>query len=368
MTDYSLTLPSYTIGKNAYKKISQLCPTGRAVIIGGKKALAAAESKIRSHMGDGICASESIWYGGEASEENISALADDSQVKECNMIFAVGGGKALDTCKALGYRLKLPVYSFPTIASTCAATTAVSILYNPDGSFSKPCFIPAPPCHAFIDTEMIAASPCKYLWAGMGDTLAKYYESVMSSRGEVLEHYHELGCTVSRMCVDPVLRWGKTALDDNKAHRTSYELEQLILAVIVTTGIASILLTNEHIIDYNTGMAHAVFYALTVFPEVERDHLHGEVVAFGILILLLADGKTDEFERLYTFMKSISLPVSPEDIGITWETAADMAQKIADMPDIAHNPYKVTAQMITDTLEKLKAYNESENKEKEKEM
>lgn len=354
MTDYSLTLPSYTVGINSYKKISELCPPGRAAIIGGRRALAAAEEKIRANLGDSVTAGDAVYYGGEASEENISALEENAEIRAASMIFAVGGGKALDTCKALGHRLGLPVYTFPTIASTCAATTAVSILYNADGSFLKPYFLPTPPCHAFIDTSIIAASPDRYLWAGMGDTLAKYYESRMSSEGEILEHYHELGCTVSRMCVDPVLRWGKAALEQNRAGKYGYELEQIVLAVIVTTGIASILLTNEHIIDYNTGLAHAVFYALTVYPQVEKHHLHGEVVAFGILLLLLADGKDDEFSDLYDFMKSVGLPTSPEDIGLTFEEAMGVSDKVAAMHDVDHNPFKVTGQIVAEALEKLK--------------
>ena len=357
MTDYSVTLPSYTVGANSYSKIPEVCPPGRAVIIGGKNALAAAEAKIRSNLGNGITVDAAVWYGGEASEENIAALSENKHVKSCDMIFAVGGGKALDTCKALAHRLGKPIYSFPTIASTCAATTAVSILYHPDGSFSKPYFLPAPPRHAFIDTSIIAASPEKYLWAGMGDTLAKFYESRMSSEVEILEHYHELGCTVSRMCVDPVLRWGEAAMKQNRDGNAGYELEQVILSVIVTTGIASILLTNEHIIDYNTGLAHAVFYALTVYPQIEKYHLHGEVVAFGILLLLLVEGKDDEFSELYAFMKSVKLPTAPEDIGLSFDEAVGAAKKVALMPDIHHNPFVVTAEMITDALHKLREYN-----------
>lgn len=35
--------------------------------------------------------------------------------------------------------------------------------------------------HAFIDTEIIAKAPCQYMWAGIGDTYAKYYEATISS-------------------------------------------------------------------------------------------------------------------------------------------------------------------------------------------
>ncbi len=46
------------------------------------------------------------------------------------MVFGVGGGKALDTAKCLCITDDKPVFTFPTIASNCAACTSVSIIYN----------------------------------------------------------------------------------------------------------------------------------------------------------------------------------------------------------------------------------------------
>ncbi|MBS5724681.1 MAG: iron-containing alcohol dehydrogenase, partial [Clostridiales bacterium] len=190
MTDYSITLPSYTVGANAFDKIPSICKRAgrRAVIIGGRRALAAAEQSIRDAMGQEVSAPPALFYGGEASEENIAALAACEEVLQADMIFAVGGGKALDTCKALAQQTDKPVFTFPTIASTCAATTAVSILYHADGSFSHPYFLEGSPAHAFVNTQILAAAPDRYMWAGMGDTYAKFYESSISSRGETLPH------------------------------------------------------------------------------------------------------------------------------------------------------------------------------------
>lgn len=44
--------------------------------------------------------------------------------------------------------------------------------------------------HAFIDTELISKAPAQYMWAGIGDTYAKYYEATISSRGEQLGILH----------------------------------------------------------------------------------------------------------------------------------------------------------------------------------
>ena len=105
------------------------------------------------------------------------------------------------------------------------------------------------------------------MWAGMGDTYAKYFESTVSSRGEALNHYTQMGVTASKMCYEPIMRYGKEAMESNNEGKVSYAYEQVVLAIIVSTGIASIFLTAEHIIDYNTGLAHAIFYSLTSYPQ-----------------------------------------------------------------------------------------------------
>ena len=53
-------------------------------------------------------------------------------------------------------------------------------------------------------------------------------------------------------CLEPLLQYGQAALTDNSARRATYALEQVILAVIVTTGLVSILVTKEHTADYNS--------------------------------------------------------------------------------------------------------------------
>ena len=160
---------------------------------------------------------------------------------------------------------------------------------------------------------------------------------------------------MSRMCLDPILKYGKKAWEDNGRGKISYELEQVVLAVIVTTAIVSILVTKEHKIDYNTGMGHAVYYALTSLKHVEEEHMHGEVVALGILILLLTDGQEEEFNRLYAFHKEVGLPVRIGDIGVSEEELEEVLPKIAAMPDIRHNPYAVTEEMIRESFAKLEA-------------
>lgn len=363
MENYSINLPSYSIGDNVYEKIPQIClPYGKkTVVIGGHKAIAAIKDKLISALKDsGLDIIDFVWYGGEASYENVEALKNNEAVRECDMLFAVGGGKALDTVKCLSNKIGKPVFTFPTIASNCSPVTCVSIMYTEEGVFKDPFFFSKPPVHAFINTEVLAKAPYRYMWAGMGDTYAKYFESTVSSRGEdTLVHYHRLGVVISEMCLEPLLKYGAKGLEDNKKGISSYEFQQTVLSIIITTGIASILLTAEHIIDYNTGLAHGIFYALTSFPHIEERHLHGEVVGFGVLILLLVDKQYDMFKKIYDFNKSTGLPVCIDDIEITQEDLPSVIGLAAKMHDTDHNPYEITEDMIKDAFDKLSNYNKN---------
>ena len=104
--------PGYTIGEDAYQNIPAVCaPFGKkAAIIGGKRALAAAEEKIRRAVaGSAVEITGTYWYGGEASVENIAKL--QPQVAQADMLFAVGGGKAIDTVKVLAHMTHRPFFT-----------------------------------------------------------------------------------------------------------------------------------------------------------------------------------------------------------------------------------------------------------------
>jgi glycerol dehydrogenase len=162
---------------------------------------------------------------------------------------------------------------------------------------------------------------------------------------------------MSKMCYEPLLAFGAKALEDQKKGICSYEFEQTVLAIVVTTGIVSILVTKDHIIDYNTGLGHAVYYALTSFPHIEEGHLHGELVGFGILLLLLCDNDMENFQKVYEFNKSIGLPVKTEDVEISKEDLAAVIKQTVSMKDIDHNPYVVTEEMLTKAFDRLEEIN-----------
>ena len=352
--------PGYSIGTDAYDDIANICPTfGKKIaVIGGKRALKAASEAIAAAVAKtDMEIIGTFWYGGEASRENIAMLLP--QVEEADMIFAVGGGKAIDTCKVLAQETNRPFFTFPTIASTCASCTSLGIIYHPDGSLREYSFSKVPPKHIFINTQIIAEAPDIYLWAGMGDTMAKYYEATTSSRGYTPAHSDAMGVTLSSMCAAPVLRWGQKALDDCKANTVTEELTEIILAIIVSTGFVS----NFLHIDFTSGMAHAVYNGFTVLPSTEHPgHLHGEVVAYGSLVLLTANKQYEEREKLFRFSRSIGLPTCLADVHATTDDLEKITTKALAGIDLRVWPYPVNAQTLIDAIMDLEAYNQTQAK------
>ena len=89
--------PNYSIGTDAYADVPQVCRKygTKAVIIGGTRALKAAADRIKDAVkGSEIEITGVFEYGGEASRENMDMLNSHPEVREADMIFACGGGKA----------------------------------------------------------------------------------------------------------------------------------------------------------------------------------------------------------------------------------------------------------------------------------
>ena len=91
MENYSVQVPPYTVGPEAYKKIEKQCHIygSKAVVIGGKKAMAAAKEKLLCAVEDtGIEIVDFVWFGGECTFENAEVLEQLEAVQQADVMFA----------------------------------------------------------------------------------------------------------------------------------------------------------------------------------------------------------------------------------------------------------------------------------------
>lgn len=353
----TLCLPNYTVGEDCYEQIPHFARRlgNKVVLVGGKTALSKAEGPIREALKDSdLEILDTVWYGGDATYENGNKLIANPSIQEADIIFGVGGGRALDTCKYVATELDKPLFNFPTVGSNCASVTAICVFYNEDGSF-KNYYYPNLAEHSFINTKIIADSPEELLWAGIGDALSKEVEAVYSSQGQDLAHTPSMGIALSHVCTEPLLKYGKQAIEDIRNKEAGEALEQVVLDIIVSTGLVSNMVSNMPEYYYNSSLAHCVYYASTV-TEKGVHHLHGEVVSLGVLCQLLFMGETEMLDKIMDFNSSIGLPVCFDDI----EVSPDEFEKMLDMAETTvewqFKPDCVTRDSFRQMMEELNEY------------
>lgn len=320
------------------------------LILGGKTALSVAgESLKRSLQDNGIEVVGVEWYGGECSWSNINRFCDDFSVNPPDFIIGVGGGRALDAAKVIAYKLGRPVVNVPTIAATCAAVTAISIINTDEGVFQEVCYQASSPHLVLVDPQIIARAPIRLLTAGIGDTLAKWFElEATSRRDDGREAVVAAALSMARTAYDLLLEFGVAAKESAAKKEVTYPLEQVIDANILLSGLAS----NLGGAQCRNAAAHSVYSGLTILPEMHRMY-HGEIVAFGILVQLVLDGKQDEARQLIPYYRRLGLPVCFSELGIAsreGEWLCDVAKASVDVPDMKNMPYPVTAEMVISAL------------------
>ena len=80
-----------------------------------------------------------------------------------------------------------------------------------------------------------------------------------------------------------------------------------------------------------------VFYGLTVLPRIEKEHLHGEVVSFGILVQLVMEGRQEEYKELFPFYKKMKFPAKLSDVVVMeefLEKEEEILKEILNGPDL----------------------------------
>lgn len=321
-----------------------------AALIGGHTSLAIVEKSIRQSLAEiEITLGISLWYGGESSQTNIDRLVEALASKNIDVVIVAGGGKAIDTVKAVAYRLNIPLVAIPTIAATCAAATPISILYSDEGEFIGIGRESKAPDLVLADTNIIVNAPVRYLIAGIGDTLAKWFETKSSVKKAVPTAFNQTAIAIAGQLYETLLLIGKEAVHALEKHRLTKELEDVIDAVILVSGSVS----GYGGDDCRTAGAHAIYSGLTIFPEVHGTY-HGEIVAFGILAQLCMEGAgKEELNTLISYYKEIGLPITLKQMGIhrltdyQWNELGEITVTIEDM---ANMPFKVTPDMVIEAI------------------
>ncbi len=282
-------------------------------------------------------------YNGECSINEINRVVEICKKENINVVIGIGGGKTHDAAKAISQEINAPVIIVPTIASTDAPCSALSVIYSDEGVFEKYMFLKSNPNLVLVDLDIIAKSPSRLLVAGMGDALATYFEARSNVGANCVGGKSTAAAkALAKLSYDILLKEGNKAKLACENNVVSKALEEVVEANTLLSGLGfeSAGLTG----------AHSVHNGFTVLEETHHMY-HGEKVAFGtVALLVLENAPLEEINEVIDFCISVGLPVTLKELGvvdITKEKIMSVATCATAEGESIHNlAFKVSAEDV----------------------
>lgn len=311
---------------------------------------------IEESFAESTCEVVFDYFNGECCNSEIDRLVKIVKDEQCDLTIGIGGGKIFDTAKAVAYYAGTPVFICPTIASTDAPCSALSVIYTEEGVFEKYLFLPANPNLVLMDTDIITKSPVRLTVAGMGDALATYFEARACKRSGATScaggKTTEAAMALAELCFNTLMDEGVKAKIALEAGVCTPAVEKVIEANTLLSGIGF----------ESAGLAgaHAIHNGFTVLEECHHMY-HGEKVAFGTITqLVLENIPQEDLEEIILWCIEVGLPVTLAELGagkVTDEQLMEVATTACAENDTLHNmPFEVTPETVFAAIKAADAY------------
>lgn len=364
MANIIFTSPSkYIQGKNALKDI------GQHVKSIGKKPLILSDETVWKITGSTIEESlkaddldfHYVEFNGEASLNEVERIVKDGKNEAVDSVIGVGGGKTLDTAKAVADGLAVSVVIVPTTASTDAPTSALSVIYSDEGVFESYKFYDKNPELVLVDTKVVAGAPPRLFASGIADAMATWVEAraTIKSNGDAMAGGKTsiAARAIAEACEKTLFAYGQAAYKAVQKGLVTKHVEAVVEANTLLSGLG-----------FESGglaAAHAIHNGFTVL-EGDIHHLtHGEKVAYGTLTQLVLElHSQDEIRKYIEFYRALGLPttlkemhleeVSYEDLRRVGEAATQEGETMGNLSQDVTPDDVATAILAVDQLSKTK--------------
>lgn len=341
---FNLFLDKPQLLPDAVDLISRECKTKRAFIVTDEYAVRFAE-KVMSPYEKRHGISFEIWAKAQADAPiaTVKDCAEQIEKFKPDLIFALGGGSAMDTAKAawllyehpsveleilsplipLNLRNKAKLVCIPTTSGTGSEVSGVAVVSFPDGvklpvSGALPEFVPD---FALLDPLFTVGMP-KDLTAGTGaDALAHAIDGFMAPKSD------EINQAIAQKTIQMVFKWLPRAYEDGSDIMPRMKMQQA--AMMAGIPLANAGSGISHALGHTVGglfhIHHGVMvllfipYELQVYSKATDRHL--EICDF----LGVRDKNSDEkslanlIEKIRDFMKSLNLPTALKQTGVKKE-------------------------------------------------
>lgn len=317
--------------------------------------MAAVGGTVREALQPGGHQASFLRFPGECSAGVIAALAAQARGLGSDTVVALGGGKTIDTAKGVAKALGAMLIVVPTIASNDSPTSRLIVLYDDEHRVAGVEMLARNPDAVLVDTSIVAQAPARFFAAGLGDALSKKFEAEQCHLAGGNNFFGTPSLPTARLlareCYGTIIEFGQAALARVTSTQTPDEaVERVVEATVLLSGLG-----------FESGglsLAHALTRGFTAHPAMAR-MLHGELVAFGAIAQLVAEGRDDAEVAEHTrFVASLGLPVCWADLcapDIDQADIAEIARHTCAAPYIGNLRPKADAARVAWALERADA-------------
>ena len=292
-----------------------------------------------------------VEFNGESSSNEIQRLSQLAYTLNCDFVIGLGGGKTIDTAKAIAQQLQCPVAILPTVASTDAPTSAISVLYDEEGKFDRYVFYKKSPDLILVDSEVIAKAPATLLASGIADGLSTWIEAraVKRSGGTTLlgAKPTATALAIARQCETILFEHGLQAIQDCREDRVTEALEAVIEANTLLSGIG--------FESCGLAAAHAIHNGFTAIQGAIHRLNHGQKIAYTTLTqLMLEQAPKEELDCYIHLFQALELPTTLREMHLDNVNYSELLA-IGELATQAHEsihqmPFSITPSDVADAL------------------
>jgi len=207
----------------------------------------------------------------------------------------------------------------PTIASTDAPCSALSVIYSDSGVFESYRFYSKNPDLVLVDTAVCASAAARLFASGIADGLATWVEAQAVARSHAKSMVSGdptlAGLAIARACEETLLKWGYSAYIAVTEKRVTPAVEAVVEA--------NTLLSELGFENGGLAATHAIHNGFTAIDGDIHHLTHGEKVAYGTLTQMVLEQQSDEeIARYIRFYRSINMPTTLRDMHLeneSWE-------------------------------------------------
>jgi glycerol dehydrogenase len=319
----------YYQGPGACRLVGNIAATlgSRAVLICDAIVQKIVEQTIREACEKSGVLLRTVLTEGEVTHPVIDRCIAEATANDYrpDLVIAAGGGKSVDSGKAVTHALGTALVVISTAASNDGPCSKNYVFYDDKHHMLSVEHLPRNPDAVIVDTDVLIQAPEVFLLSGIGDALTKLYEGDqcrLTNSTNSFGGVSTIAASVLAQACDRVIREDAVAgLLAARQKTVNPAFERLTEALVLLSGLAF----------ENSGLsvAHSMTRGLPTCADIASVQ-HGLQVAYGLLVQFKLEGRDQAFfNNQLAFYRSIGLPTTLVELGAKTVTDS-LLQAIAE--------------------------------------